>query len=204
MLRREREATLFRRSWQGVGAWSLTLIAACTCVTCVCRRSRTFQLSYVQRRYIGGKSTSNVTAHARERAKGSKRVIFLLTPASSFVQRLPLRDALQSKTLRYIGVSRGIQQSLRLCLARCPSETHYFKVITRAFLQRLALRASAAVGPQLRRLCFRRGTARQRGSWLILTRVPPCFFAKCLWRTGMRRVETLLLIQVTQCCARVS
>ncbi|CAM9186300.1 unnamed protein product [Hapterophycus canaliculatus] len=34
----------------------------------------------------------------------------------------------ESKTMRYIGVSRGIQQSLRLCLARRPEETYYFKV----------------------------------------------------------------------------
>ncbi|CAM9846803.1 unnamed protein product [Ectocarpus sp. 12 AP-2014] len=34
----------------------------------------------------------------------------------------------ESKTLRYIGVSRGIQQSLRLSLARRPKDTYYFKV----------------------------------------------------------------------------
>lgn len=35
----------------------------------------------------------------------------------------------QSKTLQYIGVSRGVQQSLRLHLARRPKDTYYFKVM---------------------------------------------------------------------------
>lgn len=34
----------------------------------------------------------------------------------------------ESKTLQYIGVSRGIQQSLRLHLARRPTQTYFFKV----------------------------------------------------------------------------
>ncbi|CAN0423237.1 unnamed protein product [Ascophyllum nodosum] len=34
----------------------------------------------------------------------------------------------KSKTLEYIGVSRGVQQSLRLHLARHPSDTYYLKV----------------------------------------------------------------------------
>lgn len=37
-------------------------------------------------------------------------------------------DSSQSKTMRYIGVSRGIQQTLRLNLTRRPKETYYFKV----------------------------------------------------------------------------
>lgn len=36
---------------------------------------------------------------------------------------------LQSKTIQYIGVSRGIQQSLRLHLARRPTQTYFFKVM---------------------------------------------------------------------------
>lgn len=38
------------------------------------------------------------------------------------------KTLVQSKTMRYIGVSRGIQQSLRLNLTRRPKETYYFKV----------------------------------------------------------------------------
>eukprot|EP00904_Undaria_pinnatifida_P007530 jgi/Undpi1/3907/HiC_scaffold_16.g07275.m1 len=34
----------------------------------------------------------------------------------------------ESKTIQYIGVSRGIQQSLRLHLARRPTQTYFFKV----------------------------------------------------------------------------
>ncbi|CAM9377011.1 unnamed protein product [Pylaiella littoralis] len=34
----------------------------------------------------------------------------------------------ESKTMRYIGVSRGIQQSLQLILARKPTETYFFKM----------------------------------------------------------------------------
>eukprot|EP00752_Nemacystus_decipiens_P012228 g10840.t1 len=34
----------------------------------------------------------------------------------------------ESKTMRYIGVSRGIQQTLRLNLTRRPKETYYFKL----------------------------------------------------------------------------
>ena len=33
--------------------------------------------------------------------------------------------------MRYIGVSRGIQQTLRLNLTRRPKETYYFKVCCR-------------------------------------------------------------------------
>lgn len=44
------------------------------------------------------------------------------------VMRPSLTCFLQGKTLKYIGVSRGVQQSLRLHLARCPSDTYFFKV----------------------------------------------------------------------------
>lgn len=45
---------------------------------------------------------------------------------------LPVATLPQSKTMQYIGVSRGIQQSLRLHLARRPTQTYFFKV-TRIF-----------------------------------------------------------------------
>lgn len=58
------------------------------------------------------------------------RAAFLLSslPSLAACAGCAVLFAAQSKTMRYIGVSRGVQQSLRLHLARRPSETHFFKV----------------------------------------------------------------------------
>lgn len=81
-----------------------------------------------RRRRLRREEHARVTPYARKHSSPRSRARSM-APCR---RRLSVRSVSpQSKTMRYIGVSRGIQQSLRLCLARRPEETYYFKVRVR-------------------------------------------------------------------------